>query len=205
MSDNNIFFKHFFKSKDKLWNEIQNNPIAKRDLMPNWKIGRTPVYITPNQPGGNLDVWHNFNRVYADHIQVPAGNMRFVWNTGNYNVTNTNEAREVVKEAFGEVPPLFNFLPVPNTVGNLIRNLQAAVASDKFIIRPFDRNNPNYNWTKRDDYWLPQYEGNFFQLQERQSRRPPRAHSYNQKLLTNVFDLKSKQKEALVWLNSDFT
>ena len=209
MSDNNIFFKHFFKSKDKLWNEIQNNPLAHRDLMPNWKPTNIPSFIAYDDGSEallGLNTWHLFHNVLPTQIRVPAGQTS--WNVGIDNKTiinNPTSALAYVKKLHGQIPPAMYFLPPPNTPGNLYANISAAIAADKFNIEEMKRTNTNYNWVKSDDYWLPRYEGNFSQLQEKQSRRPPRHYSDNQKVLSNVFDFKGKQKEAFVWLKADFT
>lgn len=214
---NSLFFKNFFKD-NKIWNEVQNNPIARQHVFPNKVPGNVMWRIT--DWGGRL-VNHgtNINRRHRFY-PPPAGRHRMRVHgdivdevfrrpiQGMYKRSlNKAEKIDYVKQKEGQRPEVGVPLPNPLLYGlnqaqqhaRSIPSIRALVYSDKFSVQPDE---PYHEWVNADDYWLPYYEGDFMLIPEKAVKRQPKLYNKDIKFFPKQY-ISDKQKEALVWLTAN--
>lgn len=218
---NNNFFKTFF-SKDKLWYEIQNNPIARDALMPTWRPRSIVFQVTQND--GTV------GPALIDEVidfGAPVGNKRlrmdapqYRWHTlkTSHSDTSGPSKYKTIKglgprPAPGIVYPDPAAAPAAGVRAARIENLRGFIYHDRFKEVLPDRFNRDYTvatqnlfeWAKvEDDNWLPQYEGDWFSLPEKSSKRAPTSYDKDKKFLPDKPFLTDKQKEYFVWSKAVF-
>lgn len=229
---NNTFFKSFFDSKNTLWKEIQNNPIAHETLLPSWYQSSISYRLVDNagQDYPNVNIDENVQyypgaiplaggaigppgpapirtRVYRDNIK-----WRDDWfNFGQRNFADW-EARKYILENIARKPAPGTALPDP-LVGGLnanqrlrrsYRNVISLLSMGRFALTPRDRFNDPDRFKKANDYWFPYFEGKWEDIPEKAVKKPPQKYNRDLKFLGNKPFMKPKQKESLVWLECNF-
>ena len=218
---NNLFFKSFFKNNDPIWNQIQNNPLVRRDLFPNYVQKRLSwslvdangalypydinelVQFYPDRVGQPNEVAPKRVRVHRDH-------KTFTKRIRPYRLPkyfNDNLARDYIKKYDSELPAPATVLPDPLQWGITVDqrryrswdNAEALEAINRFKLNKKHFTN-SYYYTKSDDYWLPDYQGRWEDLLEKGSKRQPHSINKDMKFLGNKPFLSPKQKEAMIWM-----
>ena len=212
MSNNN-FFQSFF-TNNKLWNEIQNNPIAHQYLFPH-KIPFSAQYHLTNTAGQKVTTLHRYTqrrRYYPPPEPTRRTRVRVDHVTGLIDsfpksVKHLRHLQKYILDKHAEN------IPAPGV------NLQSYVAMGLTPAQRTETSKANANamlgkgyydlvnvdYYNDDDYWLPNYEGNFLNLSEKASRKLPHSYNKDAKFLPKNQYLAPKQKEALVWLNANFS
>ena len=211
---NKIFFHNFF-SNNKIWKQIQSNPIAHQYLMPNKYKEIISFRLQDDQdPPVDLPAAHysQRHRFYGPHPAINY-NIRlsddFAGQTFDVNKQMKKpmtkyQIRQHILDNYTQIPDPANDLPNPRSHGitaaqKLERNLQNTRALLYFgQFRAEERG----DLLTRDDYWLPYYKGNFTSLAEKQSRRAPKPHKRDVKFLGQAQYMTPKQKEAYIWLKA---
>lgn len=195
--------------KDSLWNEIQSNPLAKRDLWHSWEWNRIYYYLVNDQrqldPGNphNFQIDGNDGNQYT--LRMPAD--RKFWSTGvNQNhVSNDQQALKMLQQRaqsfnypIGDYPDVLD--AAYNDVNNRIENVHGFLKAGLFELdyrdngRQSDLRKPN----ETDSYWWPTYTGDILNFEQKAYKSIPSAPK-NDNIL-GEWDLNSKQREAFMWL-----
>ena len=216
---NKSFFNSFMK-KDKLWNDIQSNPIAKESLMPHYNLVNFDAYLQSNHHNDLVGRAAAYNRQIRFHplpaarhrVRIPLGNFVQSHNDWKKNrLPNQGEMREIV-DSKGRYPaagvalanPLAGGLAPAVLTQRIEDNIDALYAIGHYRVEiPNRRDYPN-DWKNSQDYWLPHYEGDFMRIAEKESRTQAKHYNKDMKFLSNNF-MSAKQNQAFSWLKADLT
>ena len=187
----NSFFNNFLK-KDKMWQHIQNDPIARQDMWNNLQI-KTIGYRVLDQ--NHQHSRRNINFVHNGFtLRMPAG--RHNWRQTFYRDYPYFEKRNIAQKYDNIYMPDF-VDPVPD-YPNPIDDATRRTNSSGF--RRYGFYKIRYVKTQREnaDYWFPKWEGQFTQMNEKSKIKSP-APAYNTHFLPPKY-MNDKQKEAFLWL-----
>ena len=206
MSNNN-FFNHFFK-KDKLWSEIQSNPIAHQYNWSDQYVSAIHYHPTNRdkqlaRPGRRINtrlrrsqVPHIANANDRPRLRMPANRMNWNTNINDKSVAPTYQSAMYYLTTTNIQPD-----PNPGNADAGYRNpVDAATRLENIrgfkkygLVLPYD-----YDIEIDDDYWFPNWEGSYAQMHEKSKAKMP----YPREIKTfHPPKMNSKQTEAFFWLN----
>lgn len=213
MSDKH-FFNNFF-TKNKLWNEIQSNPIAHQALWSSYYPGRTIMNLTRANGTNIYDAARH--GAYSRRIQYypppePTRRTIALYNRAKLTpLTKTNDTptkrfqtNQQVKDywrSFKRKPAPGTDLPYPvDTREKYFKHIYALMAAGQYRVTPLDRNDPDQIWWQDTDYWFPDYEGDFKNLVEKSVKKIPIPPYDNDAPFLPPKFMTNKQKESYVWM-----
>ena len=220
---NKAFFNSFFNKNNKIFRQIQNNPLAHRDLMPNWYNEKVYMRLlrangTPYPRGVHIDELVNFypGAALPARVRINQGFKKLNDNNPFGQNFATLEKHKQHWKNYAQAPAMGAILPNPLAGGltpaqirtRSIQNITHMLWADRFEAykrKKYDRNANAEHFHKKDDYWLPHYEGDFMNLAEKGVKKQPFVYDRHMKFLGNKSFFSPKQKEAMVWLHADFT
>ena len=205
MSNNN-FFNNFFK-KDKLWSDIQSNPIAHQYNWSDQYVSRVlyrPTFRS-RRIARNVDIDTRLRRDQVPHIananhrprlRMPANRMNWNMRFDDKEVAPTHQSVvSYLTQEFNQDDPN------PGAAGAGYRNPVNDNARQENIrgfikyglFRP-----TRYEVKIDDDYWFPNWQGSYTQMSEKSKAKMP----YPREIKTfQPPKMNSKQTEAFFWLN----
>ena len=215
MSDKKFF--NNFLTNNKLWNEIQTNPIAHQYLWSSWYPNRVRIHLTDPLDGSRIGnpaagAANTITRRFRFH-PAPANryNVRIVHgygirriDTSDKKIENIAQARAAV-DSQGIKPALGVAIPRPYIHGvlnapNAEDNFLAWLSSGKYNLESMDRNNSTWQWRQESDYWWPDYQGHLDTLTEKSKAKTPiPKYDKDVSFLPNKY-MSDKQKEAYIWM-----